>query len=740
LNEGNRCYFLQVTPHQDDHGLDWLIVTVVPESDFMARVYADVRRTMGFSALALVSAIALSIWIARHVTRSILALDQATQAFAAGHSLPITPSTRIREVESLRQTFLQMVVSVQTADQLRQSYERNLELQVAEKTVALQSSEANLKAAQRIAKVGSWEFDVTTGQSTWSKELFRIVGWKPDASQAEIKLDEILDLLLPDDRDVFRGTMATAIAQGTPYKIELRVRHADGKIRYLVSRGEPVHNDQGQVVKLVGTVADISDHKRLEQELIRNRDFRELLFNESNDALFLVDPTTVRTLDCNQRAVELFEVDDKDELIDIEGHILQKRQFTAEELVSIAEQLEQQGFWSREVEYITRKGREFWGDLSAKRIVFGEQYFNLVRVIDISDRKQAEIALQRTTKELQTLLDCAPIFIALFDADGRYLRVNPALADLIGISADTAGTAIEKNFTDVFPDSVVEIFNARIQQLISTRQPLEVEDELMINGHLKTFESVLFPVMDRVRNPEEIPKTFWAIAVDISQRKQAEHQIQMALAEKEILLQEIHHRVKNNLQLIQSMLRMQQRRIHQPEAVQILQDSRDRIMAISLVHEILYQSDNLSQIDLADYVPAIVQQITAFYRMTHPKLDVQTQVQHVMLPVQKAVCCGLILNELVTNAMKYAFPGQEQPGQIWVALEVTQAAVTEIYLSVGDNGVGLPADFSLAKLNTLGLNLVQDLVQQLQGSLAVDSDSGTEFNITFQVKRDDTTS
>ncbi len=216
--------------------------------------------------------------------------------------------------------------------------------------------------------------------------------------------------VLPEDQQsVILPALAAILSGARSLDIEYRFHHKNGDLRWISRRLTAYPEAANNCWVVIGTDTDISNFKRLEverqleHEVRLQRDFRELLFNESNDALFLVDTATGRTIDCNWRAMTLFEVANKDELIDIEGHTLQKRQFTPQEIEDIGRSLSQCGFWTQEVEYITRKGREFWGDLSAKLIAFGNQHFILVRVVDISDRKAAELALQQKAQRERAL-------------------------------------------------------------------------------------------------------------------------------------------------------------------------------------------------------------------------------------------------------------------------------------------------------------------------------------------------
>lgn len=264
----------------------------------------------------------------------------------------------------------------------------------------LVKSDAHLKTAQRIGKLGSWEYDIQTDKATWSEEVFRIFGRDPVMSEPSYL--ELKNYIHPEDFAYFDQTVKNAVQNCLPYDVDYRICHGDGTLTYVSVKAEIICDATGQPVQIVGTVLDISDRKLAELELLRSRDLRESLFNESTDALFLVDPQTLLTTDCNLPAVALFEAEDKSHLIGIEGHILQRYQFSPEELQEIVIDVNKYGFWSREVEYITLKGKHFWGNLAVKVIEIAGKSINLVRVTDISDRKRFETQILKTSQQLES--------------------------------------------------------------------------------------------------------------------------------------------------------------------------------------------------------------------------------------------------------------------------------------------------------------------------------------------------
>lgn len=212
-------------------------------------------------------------------------------------------------------------------------------------------------------------------------------------------------------------------------------------------------------------------------------------------------------------------------------------------------------------------------------------------------------------------------------------------------------------------------------------------------------------------------------------RRHAEEQMRAALREKVVLLQEIHDRVKNNLQVIASLLDMQSSYTQDAEAHRVLRESMNRVRAMAFAEEQLYQASDLARIDLADYVEGIVSHLLDMYSDPGHPVVPRVEVEHVELDLDTAVACGLIVNELVSNALKHAFPPDSRTGHVRVA--VHSLAGEQCLMTVSDDGVGLPRDVDPHAPNSLGLRVAHMLVQQLEGTLEVDRRAGTSYTLQF---------
>jgi two-component sensor histidine kinase len=215
---------------------------------------------------------------------------------------------------------------------------------------------------------------------------------------------------------------------------------------------------------------------------------------------------------------------------------------------------------------------------------------------------------------------------------------------------------------------------------------------------------------------------------EIKERIRVEEQIKASLEEKEVLLKEVHHRVKNNLQVISSMLNLQARNVEDPLTLRVLQESQSRIQSMALVHERLYRSQDLAQIDFGVYIRDLAAHLVRSYGANLEHVDLKVDVDGIFLDIDTAIACGLIVNELICNSLKYAFP---DGGVGEVCVEIHSDPKNQLTMIVSDNGVGIPKDIDIWNTGSLGLQLVNALTRQLEGSLELCGDGGTEFKLTF---------
>jgi len=233
-----------------------------------------------------------------------------------------------------------------------------------------------------------------------------------------------------------------------------------------------------------------------------------------------------------------------------------------------------------------------------------------------------------------------------------------------------------------------------------------------------------------IRNKEGNSVRMFGMVQDITERKRVEEKIEASLKEKEMLLREIHHRVKNNMQVISSLLWLQSQYIKDKKYLEMFRDSQNRIMSMSLIHEKLYRSKDLAKIEFNEYIRDLVNGLFQSHASKTGSITLKLNVDNVSLGILHAIPCGLLINELITNSLKYAFP-QDRIGEIKVSLHLNNENMVE--LEVSDNGVGIPPDVDFRKTGSLGLRLVTILAEdQLHGKIELDRSRGTEFIIEFK--------
>jgi len=341
------------------------------------------------------------------------------------------------------------------------------------------------------------------------------------------------------------------------------------------------------------------------------------------------------------------------------------------------------------------------------------------------EHKQAEEALQKSEEKYRSFIETTEEWIWSIDREGHYTYSNPAVEAILGYRVEEF----------VGRDSRL-LMHAEDQKAIAKLLPSLIADKCgwtgfilrwrHKNGTYRYLESNAVPVF----NDRNEVVGYRGADRDITDRKQAEEKIKASLKEKEVLLKEIHHRVKNNLQIISSLLKLQSSYIKDQQALEMFKDSQSRIRSMALIHEKLYQSQDLSKVNFAEYIANLAANLFRSYTINSTAINLSMNVDDVFLEIDIAVPCGLILNELISNSLKYAFP-DERKGKIQIDLSLDKER--EVTLIVKDDGIGLPKDFDFHNTKTLGLQLVDNLVEQLEGTIELNGNGRTECKITFTI-------
>ena len=362
-----------------------------------------------------------------------------------------------------------------------------------------------------------------------------------------------------------------------------------------------------------------------------------------------------------------------------------------------------------------------WEPLKDREGKFGGIVF---QTIDVTERKRAEEKLRESEERYRLLAESAQDYIFLIDRDMRIQYTNSFAAEQLGYRPEEL---IGKYLDVAFPPDMSNSFEHNLQTVFESGEHLHAEGRITLPDKELWIDTQLIPLK---KESGEI-KSILGISRDITDRKHAEEKIKASLKEKEALLQETHHRVKNNLQVVSSLLSMQARAAKDEDTVDILTESRNRIDAMALIHTQLYESGNLSAIKMKGFVDKMVRQMFQSYPVRDMKLTPTVNVADYPIPVFIAVPVGLIFNELISNTFKHAFVNRKE-GKIEVSL---CASGKSICMTVRDDGVGLPDGFDINTTTTLGLHLVKILAEdQLRGKLEVVSDEGASFKIVFEIE------
>lgn len=528
--------------------------------------------------------------------------------------------------------------------------------------------------------------------------------------------------------------------------IEIESKKKNGESIILELKGEKIPY-QGKDIKIY-VLYDISERKKYEEALRESRESYKNLIENSPVGIIILSPN-LKVKFINETGKKLFAISQNfTEELNIWDFINENQKQEVSQRIQKALSGLKTDFF--ELNIITSKKEQ--KTVEAKGILINYQGEKALQVVlkDITDSKQlqkeqlrAEIA-EETNKRLQkeiterinaeqklienqkftkSIIESSLDMICATDKEGKIIEFNEAASHAFGYTFDEV-----KNLSPKILYADEKEFE-RVHKQIYSLGSFSGEITNIRKGGT-TFISFLSASLLLSPNGEIIGTM--GVSRDITESKRAEKQLKEALKEKEILLKEVHHRVKNNLQVISSILNLQSSYVNDENTLNILKESQNRIKSMAFIHESLYQNKDFAQIKFSEYVVNLANNLVHSYGLNNKLIDLKLEIDEVFLNLDDSIPCGLIINELVSNALKYAFVDKNK-GEIEIKVKNKG---DKIYLSVSDNGVGLPKDFNIENTQTLGLQLVSSLTEQLEAELKWSSkkDKGTKFELEFKIK------
>jgi PAS domain S-box-containing protein len=516
----------------------------------------------------------------------------------------------------------------------------------------------------------------------------------------------------------------------------------------------------GMAIQMLGSAQDVTERKKLEQELTRYSGHLEELVDNRTRELKLTNERLKQEIQERARAEKsIIEAEEKFRSLvehSLAGiYILQDSKYVYvnprfEEIFGyskdemgtfdpgnlISEDDKEQvhaavaGLFDKSslsVKYtykaIRKDKRIIHVEVRAARIDYEGKQALIGTLQDITERKQSEDEIRKQQEFLRTVIDLSPNLIFAKDWEGRFTLANKAVAEIYGTSTEELIGKTDADFNANTEE--VKQFIESDREVISRMKAKAVPEEMVSNtktGETKWFQTIKIPLISGTGQKQVL-----GVSSDITARKLAEELTKKSLKEKELLLQEIHHRVKNNLQIIVSLLKLQAKYIYDERDLEIFNNSRSRVETMSLIHEKLYKSRDISRIDFESYIKDLASYLIKAYKVHQENIELTVRASDIYLGIDTAIPCGLIINELIINTLKYAFP-EGKKGKICISVEQSN---DEVQLTVADDGIGLPQNFNIKESDSLGLQLVDTLIRQLNGSVHVDNSEGTSYKIRF---------
>ncbi|MBE9042271.1 PAS domain S-box protein [Oscillatoriales cyanobacterium LEGE 11467] len=638
---------------------------------------------------------------------------------------------------------------------------------------ALQESEAQYRRTIETAAEGIWMLDADRKTTFVNPRMAAMLGYGAE---------EILDRQMSDFMDDAPREIATEHFGQHDRKPsdrnDFKFRRQDGSTLWAIVSATPIFSPTGKYSGALMMLTDITDRKRaeaaIERQHLMSQLFAEIALKicrslQLDDILQTTVTEVQKILDCDRVLIYRLLPDGlyvkaealvppHSALLDLylppeafpglpqqsyrEGKVTainDVEQTYCAYAPHIYELMQQWGVKAKLMVPILQQDT-VWGFIIAHQCSTARQWtdFETELLEQLADRvgitvAQAQLltARQESEARFRAMFEQAAVGIVQNDLDGRFIRCNQKSGAILGYPCEELLAKTLKEISD--PEDLALERDSIEQLLCDDIQTFSVEQRFIRKNGSIVWVNI---TVSLVRTSLGKPDYFISVMEDVSDRKaalserqQAQAKLEASLYEKEILLKEIHHRVKNNLYIISNLLDLQSETLEDDISKKLFADSQNRLQTMALIHEQLYKSTDLATIDFTEYVRNLVNNLYYSYNTTGGEIDVSIKADSLLVNLETAIPCGLLINELMTNSFKYAFPG-ETSGEITIQLYGDRD--DKINLIVRDNGIGIPEEIDWQDTSSLGLRLVNILAEQLEGNIALDRQDGTSFHLVFR--------
>lgn len=490
--------------------------------------------------------------------------------------------------------------------------------------------------------------------------------------------------------------------------------------KYLSVKSSPILNDKNKIIKIVDLISDITHKKQSEKIIKDSEEYHRMLFESNHLTILIINPNNGDIVNANPSACEFYGYK-KEELIKKkiwEINILSETE-VREEMLKAKEEKRNYFFFTHKLANNDLRSVEVY---SGPITLNGKEYLYSI-IHDITKQTDAEKALKKSIEKYKLLVNNLHEGILFLDKDLKTTFANPRMAEMLDynlkellnqyifsfIPEDNKHHILEK--IDKIKRGIKEQYDCKFVKKFGDKIDVSIEAVPIFDDNSNEFIGILKSV------------------ADITERKKFEDKLKKSLKEKEILIKEVHHRVKNNLQIIISLLKLQSKYLKDDKDVEIFKSSENRVRSMALVHEAMYENKNYSNINFKKYIQDLTMSLLYSYNIFPSSVNLNIEVDNTEISLQEALPCAQIVNELLTNSIRYSIIPNRKP---IINIRFFRNKDKKFTLIVEDNGYGLPDDIDLENPSSFGFQMVNALIDQLEGHIEINSnEKGTKFIVKF---------